>query len=355
LGDAPESLPGPVNVVWELTLACNLRCAHCGSSAGVARDAELSAAEALALCRDLAALGSRRVTLMGGEPLLRDDWDAIARALSGAGVVVELLTNGHLLDDDAARRIVDACVHSVSVSIDGTEEAHDGLRRRRGSYRAAMDAVARVRAAGLPVGVVTQVNRRNAGVLRDLHEALVAAGVQGWQVQLCEALGRGGEGAPLMIEPADLPALERDLVAIAADGRLWTYAADSIGYMSRNEPRLRTSATGRQGFFAGCQAGVRVLGVTSDGRVRGCLSLPAEFDEGSVRERPLAAIWADPDAFAYNRRPRDPHGFCATCPFGRVCRGGCSSLAWSATGRLGDNPYCLFRVGAEPGGSPCGS
>ena len=67
--------------VWEITLRCNAACIHCGSSAGSPRPAELDSREALELCDDMAVLGVERVTLSGGEPLLRADWPDIAGRL----------------------------------------------------------------------------------------------------------------------------------------------------------------------------------------------------------------------------------------------------------------------------------
>ncbi|CAG1008512.1 partial Putative mycofactocin radical SAM maturase MftC, partial [Anaerolineales bacterium] len=53
--------------VWEFTLACNLNCIHCGSSAGSRRADELTSAEAVELCLDLKRAGCLGVALMGGE------------------------------------------------------------------------------------------------------------------------------------------------------------------------------------------------------------------------------------------------------------------------------------------------
>src|SRR5262245_28219769 len=64
----------PTYAVWELTLRCDLACRHCGSRAGRARPDELSTEEALDVVRQLAELGTREVTLIGGEAYLRDDW-----------------------------------------------------------------------------------------------------------------------------------------------------------------------------------------------------------------------------------------------------------------------------------------
>ena len=77
--------------------------------------------------------------------------------------------------------------------------------------------------------------------------------------------------------------------------------------------------------------------------------MPRSLDEGSLAERSLAAIWHDPDAFAYNRlfRREDLTGSCGSCVFGKICRGGCHSLAVAATGSLEHNPYCLWRLRQE--------
>ena len=68
--------------VWELTLACDMRCRHCGSFAGRPRERELDTEEALSVAQQLADMRCERLTLSGGEPTLRPDWDRIAQALT---------------------------------------------------------------------------------------------------------------------------------------------------------------------------------------------------------------------------------------------------------------------------------
>jgi MoaA/NifB/PqqE/SkfB family radical SAM enzyme len=65
--EADRRLRHPVHVVWELTLACNLRCAHCGSRAGRPRSDELTTDEIRSIVAELAALGTREISLIGGE------------------------------------------------------------------------------------------------------------------------------------------------------------------------------------------------------------------------------------------------------------------------------------------------
>lgn len=343
----------PRTCVWELTLACDARCRHCGSSAGRARPGELDGREALALVADLAALGCESVTLSGGEPLLRRDWPAIAAAVVERGMRLELVTNG-LSALTQADAIAAAGFHSVTLSIDGPHAVHDGLRGVPGGLERLLAGAAALAARGVRLAANTQVNRENLAELDRIHALLLERGFGGWQLQLTMAHGRARDGGALCLAPAELPRLADFIVELRHRSPLRVQVGDNLGYMGRSEPRLRTASGPPRQFFAGCQAGLGVLGIRSDGTVLGCLSLPAALAAGNLRERPLAALWADDDGFAYNRRfaPALLTGACAGCAFGPVCRGGCRSLAWSATGTLFDNPRCLHRIEREGAAAP---
>jgi len=75
-----------VHVVWEITLACDLKCLHCCSRAGQKRERELTTAECLDVVSALARLSAREVTLIGGEAYLRNDWIEIVRAVRAHGM-----------------------------------------------------------------------------------------------------------------------------------------------------------------------------------------------------------------------------------------------------------------------------
>lgn len=63
----------PVTAVWEVTMGCNMRCKHCGSSCAQPLPDELTTGEALDIIGQLSAIGLRWITLSGGEPLTRHD------------------------------------------------------------------------------------------------------------------------------------------------------------------------------------------------------------------------------------------------------------------------------------------
>jgi radical SAM protein with 4Fe4S-binding SPASM domain len=343
----------PSICVWELTLACNARCVHCGSDAGKPRADELDTDEALALIAELASLGCKSVTFSGGEPLLRADWPELARAVGAAGMGLEMITNG-LSVAGQADTIASCGFAAVTFSIDGPPEIHDSLRGIDGGLDRALRGVKALRERGVRIGAVTQINRCNLGRLDDTLEVLAANGFSGWQLQLTMPHGRARNRRPgdLCLRPDELPGLEHTLVALQAKAPFFVQAADNIGYMSRNEPRLRTGRAIRERCWMGCQAGLEVVGIASDGTVRGCLSLPAgAADEGNLRDRSLAELWGDPRGFSYNRAftKTDLGPGCRDCAFGELCRGGCQSLCWATTGAFHHNAHCMLAVSRARG------
>lgn len=337
---------------WEITDACNLRCIHCECDAGARAEDELSPDEALALADDLAAAGCRTVNLTGGEPLVRGDWSAIARRLVDRGVEVTLITNGLLVDDRRVAEMVDAGVTGVSVSLDGTREVHDAIRlppgaARSSRYDRALEAIRRLAASPMKTAVITQIHRRNLDDLEAIHDLVAALGADLWQVQLAMPLGRLWRlRDDYLVEPSALEPLCARLAAMVRGGGVTMAVADNIGYYGREEPILRGARSGREAFWVGCLAGVRVVALCSNGDVKGCPSHPRSFVVGSVRETPFAEIWAEGARFPYNTAWQEKRleGLCARCEHRHLCRAGCTTMAFASTGTIYDNPFCVQRA-----------
>jgi MoaA/NifB/PqqE/SkfB family radical SAM enzyme len=126
----------PIYAVWELTLACDLACRHCGSRAGRARVDELTTEEACELVRQMRDLGVKEVTLIGGEAYLHEGWTDVVREIRRCGMESTIVTGGRGFDRARAEAAAEAGVQSVAVSIDGIGETHDRLRGAPGSFEA---------------------------------------------------------------------------------------------------------------------------------------------------------------------------------------------------------------------------
>lgn len=331
--------------VVELTLACPNRCITCGSSAGVARKDELSFDEWDRVFGELAGLGCQRLTFSGGEPLLREDFTALARGARKHGLIPDMITSGMEVDEDRARKIYESGIRSATISVDGTRDIHDKLRGVSGSYDLALYAIRKLDRAGLKVGVSTQVNRWNLSTLAELAPELQRAGALGWQLQLTMPAGRAAQVDDLVVEPDEMPKVHRTIRRLIKRKGLRPFVTDNIGYLTSDDPVLRTPPQISPRCWLGCFAGIRAVAITSNGGVKGCLSLPDSLIEGQVRERPLAEIWTDPALFVWNRdfTTDSLSGACKDCRFGRVCRGGCSSMALAVHGVSHRSSHC-FRL-----------
>ncbi len=341
----------PTYCVWELTLACNLRCGHCGSRAGAARDDELSTDECLNLVSDLAELGCEVITLSGGEPTLRTDWSTIARAIREQGMIPNMVTNGIGLDAAGAKLMKDSGLSNTAVSVDGPPATHERIRGK-GTYPATERAIKLIQDAGLPVTVMTTVNTLNLPHLEEIHEQCRKLGASRWRLQLGKPMGNLDDHEDWVIKPRDLLYLLPRLHRLAVESDLPIGIGDSIGFFGPyDEPLRSVSWKGTAQRWGGCQAGLKAIGIEANGGIKGCLSLQAfagkddPFVEGNIRERPLEEIWRDPHAFAYNRcsSAKDLEGFCGSCRKRAICRGGAKCVASAVTGDVLEDPYCYYR------------
>jgi radical SAM protein with 4Fe4S-binding SPASM domain len=338
----------PILAVWEITLACDLACGHCGSRAGKARPDELTTAEALSLVDQLAELGVIEVVLIGGESYLREDWLEIIARIAERGMEALLTTGGRGMTLERARAAKQAGLLSASVSVDGLEATHDRQRAVKGSWAAALEAMKNLHAADVLVSANTQINKLSMHELPEVLETIIAHGVHSWQIQLTVAMGRAADHPEWLLQPYDLLELFPMLGKLAArckeaDVLLWP--GNNVGYFGPYETTLR--GTLPRGHHVGCGAGVWGLGIESDGTIKGCPSMSTStWGSGNVRDARLVDIWERSAPMRYNRgRTVDSlWGYCRTCYYAEVCKGGCTWTGESLLGKPGNNPMCHHRA-----------
>lgn len=113
----------PLRYFLELTYRCNLNCPYC--YIGRHRELnELTTEEWINTISQIPRYGI--ITLVGGEPLIRDDFYKILNYSSKRVFKkVNVVTNGILLNNEAVKNIVKSNIILLSVSLDGWEKTHD--------------------------------------------------------------------------------------------------------------------------------------------------------------------------------------------------------------------------------------
>ncbi|MBL8950937.1 MAG: radical SAM protein [Myxococcaceae bacterium] len=339
--------------VWELTLKCNLACRHCGSRAGDARHDELSTSEALDLVKQMAEAGITEVTLIGGEAFLRPDWLTIAKAINDAGMVATMTTGGFGVNPFVAKKMKEAGFELVSVSIDGLEETHDYLRGKPGSFQQCLITLKNLADAGVPIAFNTQINRMSAPEWPAIYETARDAGCSGWQYGFTVPMGRAADRPELLIQPYELidlfPVLARVTNRAIKEG-MGLYPGNDIGYFGPYDDVLRHSQHARGLQWQGCGAGAAGLGIEADGKIKGCPSLPSQpYTGGNIRDMKLRDIMQTKE-LTFNlhggtkKGVEHLWGFCKTCEWAELCRGGCTWTAHVFFDRRGNNPHCHSRA-----------
>ena len=192
----------PVHVVWEITLACNLKCAHCGSRAGKVRADELSTEECFDVVDQLARLGTREITIIGGEAYLRRDWIDIIARISSHGM--------RRVDADRRPRAYRGADPGGEGG--GAADVRRFGRRPRGparrDARRAKAPSARpcrrcelLRKYDIPSGCNTQIGSRTMPQLRGILHEIASRGAKGWQIQLTVAMGNAVDNDQLLMQP----------------------------------------------------------------------------------------------------------------------------------------------------------
>lgn len=346
----------PHHCVWELTNACNLNCVHCESSSGKARPHELSTEEALQLCADLKGIGCRTVNLSGGEPFLRQDWELICERMVALELTPIIVSNLTLLTPRHIAAMERVGVRAVATSLDGPEPIHNRIRPigKGGDYSPFARTVAALRelkARGFATYAITHISLWNIAALDEIADLLESLAVDLWQVQIGFPEGRLKDiAADYLIYPRQLEEIHSFIRRIKETRKLRLDTADDIGFYGEDEPVVRGKA-GHLNFWQGCMAGYSGIYISSEGEVQGCPSLAISV--GNIRQRPLAEIWGDESLFWYNAAwdENKLEGKCRICPYRRLCRGGCKSLALSTTGSVYRNIYCLNQI-KNLGGDP---
>jgi Y-X(10)_GDL-associated radical SAM protein len=339
----------PVHAVWEITLACDLKCHHCGSRAGKRRADELTTEECLDLVRQLARMGTREVTLIGGEAYLRRDWLQIIREVRDRGMDCTMQSGGLNLTEDRIKAAVDAGLQGLGISIDGLREVHDRVRGVKGSFDAAFKALRAIQKCGIDSSVNTQITSLVIPQLRELMNLFIDAGATNWQVQLTVAMGRAADNPELLLQPyelLELMPLLAELFEEGADSGLLLQPGNNIGYFGPYESVWRGSGDDRI-HWTSCNAGQNTLGIEADGTIKGCPSLATtSYAGGNIRDLSLKQIWWETDELSMNRDRTSSGlwGYCGSCYYADVCKAGCTWTTDSLFGKAGNNPYCHHRA-----------
>lgn len=314
----------PRIISWNTTLQCNLNCNHCYMDSKSMKDKEeLSTIEAKKVIDEISRVSKPLLVLSGGEPLMRDDILDLASYGTERGLRVALGTNGTLIDDSLAKKIMDSGIRSVAISVDSSHPSiHDSFRGVDGAWRSAIEGVKACTRNGIKVQFNTTVTSENYNDLDNIVNLAKSIDVKDLHLFFLVPTGRGSniqDITPFMYEK-----MIKDV--------LTKYSGDDINVKPTCAPQFMRIArqnninTGR--YSKGCIAGINYCRIYPNGDITPCPYLPIRL--GNIRENEFEHIWRTNPILKKLRNPEELKGKCGSCDYKAVC-GGCRARAYGLT------------------------
>ncbi len=308
----------------EVTRRCNLSCKYCGSSCTPREQgAELSAEQWCEIIAQVAKdFDARRimVAVTGGEPLMKKGLFEILQTLRQHRFRYGLVSNGSLLDAEAARRLVAAGMGSISLSMDAPPALNDALRGE-GSSAKVLTAIGHLRAAAFrgKLEIISTITKPAVATLDEMRAFIAQQGINLWRVAPVMPVGRALEHPDLLPDARDVRAILEFVRAGRRDKTFPVPEFSEDGFVgARFEGVVRP-------YLCQCRAGVSIAGIRANGRIGACPELPECFDQGDIHQERLKEVW-DQRYQVFRDRRWTRKGVCGTCKHYRVCNGGALHL-----------------------------
>ncbi|MCS7114615.1 MAG: radical SAM protein [Nitrososphaerota archaeon] len=363
---------GPFEVVWNLTYKCNLKCKHCYEDAGGRGLPELTTDEAeqvIDMLSKTAGLGLPALSFSGGEPLARKDFFELAAYAKKRIPYISIASNGTLLTKDNAKKVKEAGIDYVEISIDGaTPQTHDEFRGIPGAFEKAIQGVKNCVEEGIDVCIATVLHRNNVAETEKVLQLAKDLGVRFMHFNYVPT-GRAKEHVELDLTPDErlyvLKTIGNEIISLylqAKEEELKTgrtnikvdrffstcpqYASVTKELSQQKGQRFMVEAhyAAKKGvenvanFLGGCGAGRLYCAIEPNGDIKPCVFLPTNKNTvvGNMLNGNFEEIW-DKNPLLWQLRVRENletyivDGVkvgCGTCPDKYIC-GGCRARAYS--------------------------
>ena len=308
---------------FEVTLRCNARCEHCGSSCGdIVQKNEITKDEIEKVLDDVATSGIMNpkeitINITGGEPLVRKDLFEIMAYANGLGFPWGMTTNGMLIDEDVVKKMVATNMYSISVSIDGLKETHEKFRKVPNSYEKilhGLDLMLKEPSIKV-VQVTTCVNKKNIDELDELYKLLLDHGIKYWRVMEVDPIGRARDNDDILLDTEGVKRMVRFITEKKAEGKMEiTYGCGHyLGPLRdrfvRDLPYL-------------CYTGFLVGSVLSNGDIYVCpdVARRPELIQGNIRKDNFVDVW-EHKFKPFRKMTRTCNSKCKKCEEWKLCGG----------------------------------
>lgn len=352
-------------VHWSITGKCNYKCRHCYLSAPEAKYGELSRDTIMSIIPQLKECDIMRVSLTGGEPLVRPDFLEIVDSLIEHGIhITQIYSNGALVNEELLRELDRRKIHPAFVmSYDG-EGWHDWLRGIPGAEEIVNKAFALCRDKGFPTSAEMCLHKHNIHTIRASVNHLASLGVGSLKIASVSDSGdwtTNGESESTPSLDETFRAFEKYIPEYYADNMPLEINLSLAFTASPDKPEMFmipgwAEKVDCDACICGCAR--NVIYISPEGRVMPCMPMAGTKIQDKmplIQEEGLAHCINDSFWFELvNIRRRDffaVHPECKSCSAFGHCDGGCraDALMYDSENYMGMSEMtCEFLRGGWP-------
>lgn len=342
----------PKWIAWEITRRCNLRCIHCRSSSEevVKEHPDPQKDECFRIIDDITSFAQPVLVLTGGEPLLREDIFEIAEYGNQKGLRVCMATNGTLVNDEICKKIKDANIKMISLSLDGPDEkTHDDFRQQKGAFKATINAAKLFKKYDIPFLINSSFTKRNQHTIPETYKLAKQLGATAWYMFMIVPTGRGEDLLKELIDDKDYEEIlhwhyemeknEKEILVRPTCAPQY-YRVILERSKEEGEKFERRSLKFSTGGAKGCVAAQLICLINVDEDVMPCSYFP--LPAGNLKKQSFREIWENSKLFKDLRDFASYKGRCGVCEYINVC-GGCRARAYCLKeDYMEEDPQCKY-------------
>lgn len=301
-------LKSPISIVWEITNNCNFKCPHCRAYQKITKDDEKTENR---IIEEIIKNDILTVNISGGEPLLNARIFDIIERLTKANVYVGISTNGWLYKEKR-EKLLKAGLKFVQVSLDGKKELHEKFRGVEGSFDRAVETLKLAKEDGLFTQMNVTITSENLQTLEWNYDKALEIGVNKILYRRVVPAGKAIENRYILPDKKQYHKILRKLISLD-NSKLNVAVDDPIIYALQD-------IKGKENL--GCAAGIKSLGISSEGNVYPCIFLREKL--GNINQKSLKDIW-NHSLVLKRLRNKEIDG-CRDCEYWYTC-GGCRAAS----------------------------
>ncbi len=326
----------PYAVLCELTHRCPLSCGYCSNPVELEiRSNEISTEVWKKALSEAVKIGILQCHFSGGEPTARKDLEELVLHARNIGLYTNLITSGVLINEDRLKKLYDAGLDHVQISIQDTDPENSNKIAGFKGHEKKINTCQLIRKIGLPLTINSVMHRQNLHNLKAMIDLAIELDAERLEVAQVQYYGWA-----LRNQAAFLPTREQldEATTIVEAARIKYKGILAIDYVVPDyyakKPKSCMGGWGRQ-----------FLNITPAGKVLPCHAAESldflNFD--NIKDKPLSWIWEHSESFNRFRGTDWMPEPCRSCDRREIDWGGCRCQTFALTGNAdAADPTCEF-------------